>query len=83
MNVLWTIRIGFIVGMLAKFLTPGRDPSGFFITVAIGMAGSFVATFLGRAMHWSAQGQAAGFMGSLIGAILLLAVWHIVRPKSI
>ncbi|MEA3207778.1 MAG: hypothetical protein QOE70_835 [Chthoniobacter sp.] len=83
MHILWTILIGFVVGLLAKMLTPGRDPSGFLITVAIGIAGSFVATYLGRAMHWYAEGQAAGFVGSLVGAILLLAIWHMVRPKTL
>ncbi len=82
MHILWIILIGFVVGMLAKMLTPGRDPSGFLITVAIGIAGSFVATYLGQALHWYAEGQAAGFLGSLVGAVLLLVVWHIVRPKT-
>ena len=82
MHFLWTIIIGFVVGVLAKFLTPGRDPAGCLITIAIGIAGSFVATFLGQALHWYSEGQPAGFFGSLVGAILLLAVWHMVRPKS-
>lgn len=82
MHFLWTILIGFIVGVLAKFLTPGRDPAGCLITIAIGIAGSFIATFLGQALHWYAAGESAGFLGSLVGAILLLAVWHMVRPKT-
>lgn len=82
MHILWTIIIGFVIGVLAKFLTPGRDPAGCLITIAIGIAGSFIATYLGQAMHWYAEGQPAGFVGSLVGAILLLAVWHMVRPKT-
>lgn len=82
MHILWTILIGFVIGLLAKMLTPGRDPGGFFITAGIGIAGSFIATFLGRALHLYAEGQAAGFIGSVIGAILLLVIYHMVRGKS-
>lgn len=82
MHILWTILIGFVIGLIAKMLKPGRDPGGFFITTGIGIAGSFIATFLGQALHLYAQGQAAGFIGSVIGAILLLVVYHMVRGKS-
>ena len=80
MGIIWTILIGFVVGLLAKMLTPGRDPSGFFITAAIGIAGSLLATFGGRALGWSA-GEPAGFVASLIGAIILLVIYHMVRRK--
>ena len=81
MGIIWTILIGFIVGLLAKMLTPGRDPSGFFITAAIGIAGSLLATFGGRALGWS-DGEPAGFVASLIGAIILLVIYHMVRRKT-
>lgn len=78
MGIIWTILIGFVIGLVAKMLTPGRDPSGFFITAAIGIAGSLLATYGGQAMGWYAAGAAAGFIGSLIGAILLLVVYHMI-----
>lgn len=83
MSIIWTILIGFVVGLLAKILTPGRDPAGFFITAAIGIAGSLLATFGGQAMGLYRAGEPAGFIGSLIGAIILLAIYHFVRRKSI
>ena len=79
MGFIWTILIGFVVGMLAKMLTPGRDPSGFFITVIIGIAGSMFATYGGQALGYYHPGQAAGFIGSLVGAIVLLVIYHLVR----
>ena len=83
MSIIWTILIGFVVGLLAKILTPGRDPAGFFITAAIGIAGSLLATFGGQAMGLYRAGEPAGFIGSLIGAIILLAIYHLVRRKSV
>lgn len=82
MSIIWTIVIGFVVGLVAKMLTPGRDPAGFFITAAIGIAGSLLATFGGQAMGLYRAGEPAGFIGSLIGAIILLAVYHLVRRNS-
>ncbi len=82
MSIIWTILIGFVVGLLAKFLTPGRDPSGFFITAAIGIAGSLLATFGGQAVGLYHAGEPAGFIGSLIGAIILLVIYHLVRPNT-
>ena len=82
MGIIWTILIGFVVGLLAKMLTPGRDPSGFFITVIIGIAGSFLATYGGQALGWYQPGQAAGFIGSLVGAIILLVIYHMIRRKT-
>ena len=76
------ILIGFVVGLLAKLLTPGKDPSGFFITAAIGIAGSIAATFLGRAMGWYGPGQSAGFIGALVGAIILLAIYHMIVKRK-
>lgn len=82
MGIIWTILIGFVVGLLAKMLTPGRDPTGFFITAAIGIAGSLLATYGGQALGLYQAGQAAGFVGSLIGAIILLVIYHLVRRNS-
>jgi uncharacterized membrane protein YeaQ/YmgE (transglycosylase-associated protein family) len=79
MGIIWTILIGFVVGLLAKMLTPGRDPAGFFITAAIGIAGSLIATFGGQALGLYSAGEPAGFVGSLVGAIILLVIYHFVR----
>ena len=79
MSIIWTILIGFVVGLVAKMVTPGRDPSGFFITAAIGIAGSLIATFGGQAMGFYQAGEAAGFIGSLLGAIVLLVIYHMIR----
>lgn len=75
MGIIWTIIIGFVVGLLAKMLTPGRDPAGFIITVLIGIAGAVVATYGGQALGFYQAGEAAGFIGSLIGAIILLIIY--------
>ena len=82
MSIIWIILIGFVVGLLAKMLTPGRDPSGFFITAAIGIAGSLLATFGGQALGLYRAGEPAGFIGSLVGAIILLAIYHLVRRNA-
>lgn len=77
--ILWEAIIGLIVGALAKFLMPGKDPGGIFITMALGIAGSIVATYLGQMIGWYRQGQSAGFIMSVIGAILLLMVYRLLR----
>jgi uncharacterized membrane protein YeaQ/YmgE (transglycosylase-associated protein family) len=82
MGIIWTILIGFVVGLLAKMLTPGRDPAGFFITAAIGIAGSLLATFGGKALGMYSPGEAAGFIASLVGAIILLVIYHLVRRNA-
>jgi uncharacterized membrane protein YeaQ/YmgE (transglycosylase-associated protein family) len=82
MHIVWTILIGFVVGLLAKMLTPGRDPSGFFITAAIGIAGSLLATYGGQALGLYTAGEPAGFFGSLVGAIILLVIYHLFTRKS-
>jgi uncharacterized membrane protein YeaQ/YmgE (transglycosylase-associated protein family) len=82
MTLIWIILIGFVVGLLAKMLTPGRDPSGFIITAAIGIAGSLLATFGGQALGLYRVGQPAGFIGSVVGAVILLAVYHLIRRNS-
>jgi len=79
MGIIATIVIGFIVGLLAKFLTPGRDPGGFIITILIGIAGSLLATYGGQALGLYTAGEPAGFIGSLIGAIILLLIYRMLR----
>ena len=81
MSILWAIIIGFIVGIVAKFLMPGRDPGGFFITAILGIVGALVATFLGQALGLYAAGQAAGFIASVIGALIVLFIYNMVRRK--
>ena len=78
MSILWAIVIGFIVGLIAKALMPGRDPGGFIVTVVLGIIGAVVATFIGQAMGLYAQGQSAGFIASVIGAIIVLAIYRMV-----
>ena len=82
MHIIWTILIGFVAGLVAKMLTPGRDPSGFFITAAIGIAGSLIATYVGQAVGWYQAGESAGFIGAVVGAIVLLVIYHLIRRSS-
>jgi uncharacterized membrane protein YeaQ/YmgE (transglycosylase-associated protein family) len=81
MGIIWAIIIGFIVGLVAKFLMPGRDPGGFIVTTLLGIVGALVATFLGQAMGLYAAGQSAGFIGAVIGAIIVLFLYHVVRGR--
>jgi len=81
MTIIWAIIIGFIVGLVAKFLMPGRDPGGFIITALLGIVGAVVATFIGQAMGIYAAGQSAGFIGAVIGAIIVLAIYHMIRGR--
>jgi len=79
---LWVILIGLVVGAVAKLIMPGKDPGGFVITILLGIAGSVVATWLGRAVGWYQEGQSAGFIMSVIGAVILLAIYHAIRRRS-
>ena len=77
------IIIGGLAGLVAKFLTPGRDPGGFIITILLGIAGAMVATFLGQALGWYRPGQSAGFIGAVVGAVIILLVYRMVaRPRT-
>jgi uncharacterized membrane protein YeaQ/YmgE (transglycosylase-associated protein family) len=80
-TILGTLVIGLIVGAIAKFLMPGRDPGGFLITILLGIAGAFVAGFLGRVIGWYEPDQPAGFIASVIGAMLLLLVYRLIRSR--
>lgn len=82
MGIIWTIIIGFIVGIVAKFLMPGRDPAGFIITALIGIVGSVVATYLGRAMGFYQVGQSAGFIAAVLGSIILLFIYRMVTGNK-
>jgi len=82
MHIVWTILIGFVAGLVAKMLTPGKDPSGFIITTVIGIAGSLLATYGGQAIGWYQPGQSAGFIGAVVGAIILLVIYHFFRKSS-
>lgn len=77
-GLIMTFIIGLIIGIIAKFLMPGRDPGGFIITAIIGIVGSFLGTFIGRALGMYHQGQSAGFIMSVIGAIILLALYRMI-----
>lgn len=76
--MLWTLIVGLIVGAIAKFLMPGRDPGGFIITMLLGVAGAFVASFIGDSLGWYEQGEPAGFVASVVGAVILLAIYRAV-----
>ena len=82
MSIIWTILIGFIVGIVAKFLMPGRDPAGFIITVIIGIVGSVIATYLGRFMGFYQVGESAGFIAAVLGAIILLFLYRLVTGRK-
>ena len=76
--ILWTLLIGFIVGAIAKLLMPGRDPGGCIVTILLGIVGAIVAGYLGRAVGWYEPGQPAGFIASVIGAMLILLIYRLV-----
>ena len=81
MHILWTILIGLVIGVVAKFLMPGRDPGGCIITILLGIAGSFVATYLGRALGLYGEGATAGFIMSVIGAMILLGIYRLIAKR--
>jgi uncharacterized membrane protein YeaQ/YmgE (transglycosylase-associated protein family) len=83
MGILWTIIIGFIAGVIAKFIMPGdNEPSGFILTTILGIVGAFVATFLGQALGWYSPGEGAGLIGAVVGAIILLVVYGLVAGRQ-
>ncbi len=81
MGIIITLVIGFVVGLVAKMLMPGRDPGGFIITILLGIAGSFIASYLGSAMGFYTVGEPAGFIASVIGAMVLLAIYRAVSGR--
>ena len=84
MWIIWAIIIGLIVGAVAKLIMPGRDPGGIIVTVLLGIGGSVLATWIGQAVGWYGPGQGAGFIASIIGAIIILAIYRAVagRPAA-
>ncbi len=82
MGILWTILIGFIAGIIAKFIVPGRnEPSGFILTTILGIVGAFLASFLGQALGWYAPGEGAGLIGAIVGAVIILVVWGMLARR--
>lgn len=78
LSFIWAIIIGFIAGTIAKFLMPGREPFGFVVTIILGIAGSVLATWLGRALGWYGPDQGARFIGSIVGAVIILGIYHLI-----
>lgn len=82
MNLIWTFILGLIVGVVAKAVMPGKDPGGLIITAILGIAGSFVGTYVGQFLGWYHQGETAGFLMSILGAIILLAIYRMFKKSS-
>jgi uncharacterized membrane protein YeaQ/YmgE (transglycosylase-associated protein family) len=83
MGIIWTIVIGFLAGVIAKLVTPGsNEPQGFILTTLLGVFGAFVATYLGQASGWYGPGEGAGLIGAAVGAIVVLAVWGLLRKRG-
>jgi uncharacterized membrane protein YeaQ/YmgE (transglycosylase-associated protein family) len=79
MSIIWTIIIGFLAGVVAKFIMPGsNEPSGFVMTTILGIVGSILAAYLGEALGWYKAGEGAGFIGAVVGAIILLVIYGLV-----
>ena len=85
MGIIWTIVIGFVAGVIAKFIMPGstNEPKGFVLTTILGIVGAFVATFLGQALGWYAPGQGAGLIGAVVGAIVVLLIWGLIAKRRV
>jgi len=82
MGIIWTIIIGFIAGVVAKFIMPGpNEPSGFILTTILGIVGAVVATFLGQALGWYRPGEGAGLIGAVVGAVIVLFIWGAVAGR--
>lgn len=82
MYILWIIIIGFVAGFIAKLIHPSpNEPAGFIMTTLLGIAGAFVATYLGQAIGWYRADQGAGFIGAIVGALIVLTVWGYFAPK--
>jgi uncharacterized membrane protein YeaQ/YmgE (transglycosylase-associated protein family) len=82
MTFLWMLLIGLLVGVIAKFLTPGRDPGGCLMTMLLGVVGSMLAGFLGRSAGWYAEGEPVGLLASILGAVLILLVFRLIKGRS-
>ncbi|RYE46286.1 MAG: GlsB/YeaQ/YmgE family stress response membrane protein [Hyphomicrobiales bacterium] len=83
MGIIWTIVIGFVAGIIAKFVMPGEnEPSGFVMTTILGIVGAFVASFLGRALGWYGPDDGAGLVGAVIGAVIVLSIYGAMRRRA-
>jgi len=83
MGIIWTILIGLVAGVIAKFIMPGdNEPSGFILTAVLGIVGAVVATFLGQALGWYGPNEGAGLIGAVVGAVIILAVWGMISRRS-
>src|SRR3954454_10726255 len=83
MSILWTILIGFVAGVIAKFLHPGpNEPAGFILTTILGIVGALVATYLGQAIGWYHAGEGAGLIGAIVGAVIVLVIWGLVAGRD-
>ena len=82
MNWVWTILIGFVAGLVARAITPGKSVTGFIMTAVLGVAGSVLASFIGQSLGWYSSGQVAGFIGSVIGAVVLLVIYHLITRNN-
>ncbi len=83
LGFIWTIIIGFVAGVIAKFLHPGpNEPAGFVLTAILGIVGAFVATWLGQALGWYRPGEGAGLIGAVLGAVIVLAIWSMIARRS-
>ena len=83
MGIIWTIIIGFVAGIIAKFIFPGKnEPSGFILTTILGIVGAFVATVLGQALGWYGPNQGAGLIGAVVGACVVLGIWGMLSKRA-
>jgi uncharacterized membrane protein YeaQ/YmgE (transglycosylase-associated protein family) len=83
MGIIWTIIIGFVAGVVAKFVMPGdNEPSGFVLTAILGIVGAFVASYLGQSLGWYGPGEGPGLIGAAVGAIIVLLAWGMVRRRT-
>ena len=79
MSIIWTIIIGFVAGVIAKFVMPGNnEPSGFILTTILGIVGAFVATWLGQQIGWYGPDDGAGFIGAIVGSIIVLFIYGLI-----
>jgi uncharacterized membrane protein YeaQ/YmgE (transglycosylase-associated protein family) len=81
MHLIWTLLIGLVIGALAKLVMPGKDPGGAIITILLGIAGSFIANYIGRAAGWYRPEESAGFIASILGAVILLAGYRMIAGR--
>ena len=82
-GLLWIIVVGFIAGLIARWLAPGpNNPSGFILTTILGIVGAFAATYLGQAIGWYKAGEGAGLIGAIVGAVVLLVIWGFIAKRN-